>query len=117
MLIWNAKQLVVKSFDRPLVGWMVGSVSQSVSPPSRLALGGPAATNGEVGARGQASAKGASECSQAEEVNRSGLLPASLYNGGSSSIGSSSGLFPSCLLATDREAMAVTVSASSVSHL
>lgn len=39
------------------------------------------------------------------------------YMGGPSSIGSSSALLPMCLLATEREAMAVTVSASSVSHL
>lgn len=46
----------------------------------------------------------------AKEVQRT------FYNGGSSSIGSSSVLFPMCLLATDREAIAVTVSASSLSQ-
>lgn len=40
-----------------------------------------------------------------------------LYIGASSSIGSSSALFPMCLLATDNEAIAETVSASSASRL
>lgn len=38
------------------------------------------------------------------------------YRGGSSSMGSSSGLFSGALTPTDSEAMAVTVSASSFSH-
>lgn len=38
------------------------------------------------------------------------------YRGGSSSMGSSSGLFSGAFTATDSEAMAVTVSASSFSH-